>query len=174
MSPTKHLGPALILLALSGCAREGEDVNTRSLGKARRAWDAAGLRDYNLEWTSSGAREGEYRVFVRDGQVRAIYQTAFDRREDRRRETVARPGEPGSFGVEGLFQIIEEELEMAQSDAPFGQPKGTRVVLRFAPDPKLGYPRSFRRDVLGSSGRLAIDVIRFEPNPDATIPPPRT
>jgi hypothetical protein len=36
-------------------------------------------------------------------------------------------------------------------------------VLRFEPDPKLGYPRSYRRDVLGTPQALAIDVVRFEP-----------
>ena len=30
-------------------------------------------------------------------------------------------------------------------------------------DPKYGYPRSYRRDVLGSSMPVAIDVVRFVP-----------
>jgi hypothetical protein len=35
--------------------------------------------------------------------------------------------------------------------------------MRFTPDPKLGYPRSYRRNVLGTSLELAIDVIRLIP-----------
>jgi hypothetical protein len=59
--------------------------------------------------------------------------------------------------------IIDEELAQLDTRAPFGQPKGTKAVLRFAPDPELGYPRSYRRDVLGTPLALAIDVIRLEP-----------
>ena len=38
-------------------------------------------------------------------------------------------------------------------------------MLRFTPDPQLGYPRSYRRDVLGTPQVLAIDVTRFTPRP---------
>ena len=36
-------------LAGAGCGA-GEDVTTRSLANARRTWEAAKIRDYNLEW----------------------------------------------------------------------------------------------------------------------------
>jgi hypothetical protein len=159
--------PLSLALLLAGCAG-GEDLTTRSLRAAQRAWEGAGLRDYDLEWASSGARVGRYRVFVRDGRVRAIYMVQPDGKE-----AVARPAEPRFFGVDGLFQVLEEELDQAQEDAPFGQPRGSRVVLKFTPDPKLGYPRDYRRDVLGGHARLAIDVLRLDPAPPAAIPPPR-
>lgn len=158
---------ALVLLVLAGCAG-GEEVNTRTIRAAERTWKAAGIKDYNLEWTTSGIRENRYRVFVRDGQVRAVYLVQPDGRE-----VVAKPGEPQAFGVEGLFRTIEEELDMALSDAPFGQPKGTRVVLRFTPDPRLGYPSEFHRDVVGGPRGLAIHVVAFNPKPASAIPPPR-
>jgi hypothetical protein len=156
-----------LLLALAGC-HGGEDVTTRSLQAARRTWQQAGLRDYDLEWTSSGARTNHYRVFVRGGQVKAVYMVQPDGRE-----VVAKSAEPRLFGVEGLFDTIEEELNQAQAEHPFGQSKGVRVVLRFNPDPKLGYPRDFHRDVLGTQQRLGIDVLRLDTHPPASIPPPR-
>jgi len=172
MNTNIRRGPAavlgLLVLALPGC-RGGEDVTTRSLRAARRTWEKAGVRDYNLEWTTAGARSNHYRVFVRDGQVRAVYLV-----QPGGKEVVGKPGEPAFFGVDGLFRTIEEELDEAQSDRPFGQPKGTRVVLKFTPDPELGYPRDYRRDVLGSPLRIAIDVIRMDPHPPEAIPPPRT
>ena len=61
--------------------------------------------------------------------------------------------------------IMSDELAQRKSNAPFGQPKGTKSVLRFTPDPKLGYPRSYRRDVLGAPMSLAIDVVRLVPEP---------
>ena len=44
-------------------------------------------------------------------------------------------------------------------------------MLRFTPDPELGYPRRYRRDVLGTPLALAIDVIRFRPEPEPETPP---
>lgn len=159
---------ALALLPLAGCGA-AEEVNTRTLSRARDTWRRARIDDYDLEWTTAGAQTGHYRVFVRDGQVRAIYMV-----RPGGNEVVAKPGAPKLYGVDGLFQILDEELEQAQAENPFGQPKGTRVVLRFEPDPRLGYPREFRRDVLGTRFRLALDVLRLDPNPAGPIPPPRT
>ena len=162
---------ALALLVLSGCSG-GEDVNTRTLSQARARWDAAGIRDYDLEWTTSGDREGHYLVFVRAGEVRRVHAFVEDRRSRTVREIVAKPGDPSYYGVEGLFRIISEEQATAESDPlPFGQPKGTRVLLRFTPDPKLGYPRRYRRDVVGRPKGLALDVIRLDRS-TAPVPPP--
>lgn len=159
---------ALLLIALAGCGvGGGEEVTSRSIARARRLWEQAKIHDYNLEWTTSGARNNRYRVYVRNDEVRSVRMVQPDGSE-----VEGRSAQPRFFGVDGLFQVLEEELEQAQAENPFGQRKGTRVVLRFRPDPKLGYPRSYRRDVLGSSQRLALDVVRLDPNPPAAIPPP--
>ena len=65
--------------------------------------------------------------------------------------------------MDGLFTTIADELAQLKMDRPFDQPKGTKIVMRFSPDPRLGYPRFYRRDVLGTSQALAIDVIRLIP-----------
>jgi hypothetical protein len=148
---------ALWLAALPGCGG-GQDVTPQAIGAARRTWERAGLRDYDLEWTSSGAQNGHYRVFVRGGVVESVRTVLPDGRE-----MEAHTAQPESFGVDGLFQILEEELAQRQADRPFGQPPGTTAVLRFVPDPQLGYPRSYRRDVLGVTKGIAIDVIRLTP-----------
>jgi hypothetical protein len=153
------------LLAFAGCGG-GEDVTARSIAEARRKWDRAGIRNYDLEWTSAGLSRAHYVVTVRDGQVHSIASILSDgRRMD------VHPAEPKFYGVEGLFMIIGDELTQLQMRAPFGQPKGTKAVLRFTPDPELGYPRSYRRDVLGTPLALAIDVIRFRPEPEPEPPP---
>jgi hypothetical protein len=148
---------ALWLAALPGCGG-GQDVTPQALRDARRTWERAGPRDYDLEWTSSGAQNGHYRVFVRGGDVETVHTVLPDGRE-----IEAHSAQPESFGIDGLFQIIEEELAQRQADRPFGQPPGTTAVLRFVPDPRLGYPRSYRRDVLGVPKGIAIDVIRLVP-----------
>ncbi len=153
-----RLALLLVLPMLAGCAG-GQDVTPRAIRDARRLWDRAGIRDYDLEWTSTGLRSSHYRVSVRNGRVESIesvYQG---------KGYPVRPAEPRYYGVDGLFLTIEDELAQLQTAAPFGHAKGTKAVLRFTPDPRFGYPRSYRRDVLGTPQVVALDVTRFAPRP---------
>ena len=63
-----QLALLLVLPMLAGCAG-GQEVTPRAIRDARRLWDRAGIRDYDLEWTSSGLRSSHYRVSVRNGRV---------------------------------------------------------------------------------------------------------
>lgn len=148
----------LLVPTLAGCG--GEDVTTESLARARQRWERAGIEDYTLEWTSSGRANAYYKVAVRGGRVRSVEQVLPDGRT-----VELHPGEPKYFGVDGLFLTIADEYAQLGTDAPFGQPRGTKAVLRFTPDPKYGYPRSYRRDLVGSPMPVAIDVVQFTPDP---------
>ena len=152
------------LLALTGCS-DGEPVTAQSLAKARKVWAQAGIDDYELDWTSSGTNNAYYRVRVRDGQVRTVEQLLPDGRT-----VELHPGEPRYYGVDGLFLTIADEYASLETDHPFGQPKGTKAVFRFTTDPKYGYPRSYRRDVVGATLPVAIDVVRFVPDSPQTKP----
>ena len=153
-----RLALLLALPMLAGCAG-GQDVTPGSIRDARRLWDRAAIRDYDLEWTSTGLRSSHYRVSVRNGRVESIESVY------RGKAYPVRPAEPRYYGVDGLFLTIEDELAQLQTAAPFGHSKGTKAVLRFTPDPRFGYPRSYRRDVLGTPQVLALDVTRFAPRP---------
>jgi hypothetical protein len=144
-----------MISALAGCSG-GESVTPEAIAAARRAWNDAGIRDYDLEWTSSGVNQAHYFVTVRGGVVRKVESVAPDGRKFE-----LHPGEPRFYGVDGLFLTMADELAQLKLDRPFGQPKGTRVAMRFTRDPKLGYPLSYRRDVLGTSQSVAISVIRL-------------
>jgi hypothetical protein len=157
---------ALVLAAFVGCGG-GEDVTPQAIARARRTWEQAKVRDYNLDWASSGLMNGHYRVFVRGGEVKLIYLV-----QPNGREYEVHPAKPELYGVDGLLQVIEDELAQLQSPTPFNQPKGTKAVLRFTTDPKLGYPRTYRRDVLGTPRGVAIDVNRLDLNPPEDLPAP--
>jgi hypothetical protein len=143
--------------ALAGCAG-GVAVTPESIREARARWDRANVRSYDLEWSSAGPRNAQYVVAVRDGRVKTIESITTDGRR-----VVVKPVDTRFYSVDGLFMTIDEELAQLDQPSPFGQPKGTKSVLRFTPDPTYGYPKSYRRDVMGSPVALTIDVNRFTP-----------
>ena len=165
-SLTRRPAIALAILAVAVLAAivflvrhsAGQSVTPAALAAARKAWKEAGIDDYDLEWMASGKMTAHYYVTVRGGQVQKIESIA----PDGRRFEV-HPAEPRFYSVQGLFTTIADELAQLKEAQPFGQPRGTKAVMRFTPDPKLGYPRSYRRNVLGTTQELAIDVIRLLP-----------
>ena len=69
------------------------------------------------------------------------------------------------FGVDGLFRTMDEELAVcSKSETPFGQPKGTKVVMRFQPDDKLGIPTGTTATCWASAS-IAIDVNALSARP---------
>jgi hypothetical protein len=147
---------ALCAVGFFASCSGGQAVTAEAIADAQKIWTGAGILDYDLEWTASGMSSAHYYVTVRRGEVHKVESIAPDGSKHE-----LHPAEPRFFGVDGLFITMADEMAQLKSDRPFGQPKGTKVVMRFAPDSKLGYPRYYRRDVLGTSQGLAIDVVRL-------------
>jgi hypothetical protein len=163
-----HHGLALAALglAIAGCGG-GQEATPGAVQAARQLWSRAGIKDYDLDWTVRGPNNAHYFVTVRDGEVRQIESFRPDGSK-----VPLRSGDAGMFGVDGLFRTIDEELAVcSKAERPFGQPKGTKVVMRFQPDAKLGYPRWYHRDVLGSSASISIDVNALTPVPAGSSRP---
>jgi hypothetical protein len=154
--------PALLLAAV-GCGG-GREVTPESVQAARQLWTRAGIRDYDLDWSVTGNNNAHYLVTVRDSQVRKVELIQPDGRR-----VPGRSGETEMFSVDGLFRTMDVELAVcSKAERPFDQPKGSRVVMRFKPDAKLGYPHWYHRDVLGTSASMAIAVNALTPVPEAT------
>ena len=124
-----------------------------------RAYELMVIADGDLEENNveTVVRWAQEQITARGGEVRKISSILPDGKA-----VEVHPAEPRFYGVEGLFMIIADELAQLGTETPFGQRKGTTAVLRFSPDSRLGYPRRYRRDVLGTPMPLAIDVVRFE------------
>ncbi len=146
-----------MLLIAGGCAG-GQNVTPESVAEAKRVWTQAGIRDYDLDWSVRGPNNAHYSVTVRGGEVRKLESVQRDGRKVELHSADAQ-----TFGVDGLFRTINDELALIQTDRPFDQPKGTRVVMRFQPDARLGYPRWYHRDVMGTSLSIAIEVNSLTP-----------
>jgi Family of unknown function (DUF6174) len=154
------LGLPVLLMATVGCGG-GQDATPEAVRSAKQLWERAGIRDYDLDWSVTGTNNAHYFVTVRGGEVRKVEMVGRDGGK-----SPSNSHETSFFSVDGLFHTIDEELAVcSKSEMPFGQPKGTKIVMRFQPDGKLGYPHWYRRDVLGSSASMAIDVIALIPVP---------
>ena len=143
---------AALLTCAIGCAG-GETVTPEAVDLARRLWTKASIRDYDLDWTVRGRNNAHYLATVRDGEVRKLKSIAPNGATGE-----LRPVDREYYSVDGLFRTMADDLAMLNSDRPFGEPKGTKVVMRFQPDSRLGYPHFYRRDVLGTSLSISIEV----------------
>ena len=152
-----RLGILTMLIMTVGCGG-GENVTPEAIAQSKRLWTQSDIQDYDLEWSIRGPNNAHYLVKVRAGEVRKI---AMFQRDGSQVELHS--AKPESFGVDGLIRTIDEELATVKTDRPFDQPKGTRVVMRFQPDAKLGYPHWYHRDVLGTELSIAIEVHSLTP-----------
>lgn len=157
------LGMVAILGSALGCAG-GQEVTPEALEAARGLWKHAGIRDYDLEWRTSGASTNHYYATVHGGMV---YKVELIQPDGSRTDGT---GDPRFYSVEGLFLTIANELAQLKTDRPFGQAKGTKFVMRFKADSKLGYPHWYRRDVMGTTQGIRIDVIRLIPTSPTSTP----
>ena len=155
-------GILTIVGAVSGCAG-GQQATPEALEQAKQLWAKAGIRDYELEWTVAGGQTNHYVVLVRNGEVRQIEAILPDGTRTSRKIPDNR-----YYSVDGLFRTIADELAQLKTDHPFDRPAGTQVVMRFKPDPKLGYPHWYHRDVMGTSLSIAIDVVKLVPEKSTT------
>jgi Family of unknown function (DUF6174) len=155
-----------ILGSAFGCGG-GKEVAPEAIAAAKRLWTNAGIRDYDLElnWSTSGMNTAHYVITVHAGTVQKVESIQPDGRR-----IVLVPGAAKYYSVDGLFLTIADELAQMQTDRPFNQPKGTKVVMRMETDPKLGYLHWYRRDVMGASQGARIDVIRLTPTAPAKAP----
>ena len=91
-------------------------------GRGRtKNWAAAGIRNYDLEWTASGASSAHYFVTVRGGEVRKVEAVAPDGRKYE-----LHPAEPRFFGVDGLFTTIAESWPSSSRIGRSASPRGPR------------------------------------------------
>jgi hypothetical protein len=145
--------------AANGCGG-GQEVTPEAIDQAKQLWTKAGIHDYDLEWTVAGAQTYHYYVSVRGGEVRTVESILADGRR-----IVLKSFDARYFSVDGLFLTMADYVALLKKDESAGESKVAQVVMRFKPDPKLGYPQWFRRDVMGSTQALAIDVVKLVPEP---------
>ncbi len=131
------------------------ELTEEGLRAAELRWQQNRPSDYNLTVELGGARPGTIRLEVRGGRV--VTAPTLDGTPIQGRHAWE------TWTIDGQFGTIYRELELAAD--PQGQmrlERGARLVLRAEFDSRIGYPRRFRRYVLGHGPEVRWDVTRFE------------
>ena len=141
---------AALILAVPYFPGRTDPVTRERLDEARKLWLKAKVKNYDLDLETRGAQSGRYHVEVRDGQLATITRNG----------TTADPAAGEYWTVDGLFRVIEEELDAAEQ--PDGAAFGARsqVWLRARYDSRLGFPIRFVREVKPASGPSPTGYVR--------------
>jgi len=116
---------------------------------AYRRWQEHAPSGYSLKVRIGGAREADVVVEVRDDRVETMTYNGIVPRTASARE---------AWTVVSMFDWLDRELEMADE---LDQP--ARTTLRAGFDPHFGYPRVYRRLMLGDRPSVHWEVTHFEP-----------
>jgi hypothetical protein len=140
--------------SIAGCSG-GEDVTDERIAAARNLWASAGIRDYDLEYTTAPAN-GHFLVTVRDGTVEKVeaVQEGGARNE-------LHPAATRYYSIDGLFTTIADELAQRKKPRPFDLPPDSTILMKFKTNPEFGYPEWYRRDIMGASRSARIDVLKL-------------
>lgn len=153
-TPTRLRCAALAFLAMGGCAK-GDPLTAKAIDAAEARWRAAPMGAYRmrLEITGDRIEEGEFVVEVRDSVVASVTRNgeSITTRDD-------------FYTVDGLFDMLRQELEMAAQPQLFWQqPTNSRIYQRALFDEKSGYCRRYLRSVTGTQHNIVITVEALEP-----------
>lgn len=119
---------------------------------AQARWEAAAIRDYDLELEVEGGQHGKYRVTVRGGAPTAVL----------RNDQPVPERTWHYWTVPGLFKIMaEDQAGLDDPQRVFQAPPGAKVVLQAEFDSQLGYPARYRRAVLETGNETSWQVTRF-------------
>lgn len=125
-----------------------EKLSAEALASARRRWEAAGVRDYDMTFRMHGSL---YEVACRDGIVGRMLVNG------RSPETV----DASAYTVDGLFRVLEQELD-AIAEAAAGGPAGQGgVMARVRFHPALGYVERYVRGGGGMGRSASIELLSF-------------
>lgn len=149
---SKFLLPAALLL-IFGCSRL-EPLTPGLLVQAEQKWKASRSDFYRLVIEMSGDRveKGRFEVMVRSGEVVTL----------RRNGLVIVPDRGQDYSMEGLFQVLRQELGLSEKPAMLGAPPGYSVYTTVQFDEQTGRLIHYRRTVGGAANSIEIKVLEFE------------
>lgn len=142
-----------MLLLNVACSRMSM-LTPEILSQAESKWMAHRPGYYRLVIQISGDRveTGKFEVIVRSGQVISL----------RRNGMVITPGSSQDYSMDGLFQMLKQELGLAEKPAILGAPPGYSIYMNARFDPETGRLIRYQRTVGGTSNTIDIQVTEYE------------
>lgn len=130
-------------------------LTREALDAAVARWQQAGPANYDLDLVLAGAQTGNLHIEVRNGDVT---QMTRDGKAPVQRRTW------DFWSVPNQIAMMDEDLSAAEGDPQraFGVADRGQIVLQAEFDPELGFPRRYRRQVLGTSNTIEWRVTAFK------------
>ena len=82
----------------------------------------------------------------------------------KRNGLVLRPNAGQDYSMDGLFHMLEQEIDLAERPATLGAPEGYSVYLNARFDEMTGRLIRYRRIVGGASNSIEVNVVEFRTN----------
>lgn len=120
-----------------------------ALAQARQRWQRAGIRSYYLKYRMHGSL---YQVEVKDSLVVDIMVNG----------QVLSIAQPGAYSIDGLFDVLEMELENLSDISRSIESSATKVVARVRFNTRHGYPERYVRGG-GAAANATLEMIDFRP-----------
>jgi hypothetical protein len=146
------IGLLILLVWVLVMARESmPPLTSESLEAAMARWEAEGPENYDLEMMLRGREHGTIQLEVRGGEPTAM----------RRNGVVPQRRTWEYWTIPEQFAMIERELT-GDPRQLFGVANRSQVILHAEFDPQLGYPRRYRRQVLGADQEIHWEIVKFQ------------
>ena len=151
----KRRSVLLTALLIGGCSRL-DTLTPEILDQAEQNWKAHQPAAYRLVIEMSGDRveTGRFEAAIRSGEVVSL----------RRNGLVIMPGRGQDYSMDGLFQMLKQELGLAGKPAMLGAPPGYSVYPQTRFDDNTGRLIRYRRSVGGTSNAIEVKVLDYAEN----------
>jgi len=141
---------ALFVWAFTAGGCRMQTLTADAIAHAHAKWTAASLSDYDLVIQLDSLKLA---VTVRADHVTRIEGI----------DANLNVGRPDDYSIEGLFDVLELELQAHQNPADSSRPGTPHALMRVRFDPQYGYPEHYLRSSGGPTGTHEFKVLSFRP-----------
>ena len=144
----------VIALLITGCSGL-QPLTEGALVQAEERWRSNEPGSYRVLVEMNGERvePGVFEALVRGGQVVSLKRNGQAILSDRGQD----------YSLQGLFDILRQELALAEQPQLLGAPEGYAAHLLVRFDLKTGRLVRYRRTVAGTNNNVEIVVLEYEP-----------
>jgi uncharacterized protein DUF6174 len=133
-------------------------VTRENFDAARRRWERAGVRDYDLEYRKKGSATGSFQVQVRNGKAISVIM------DDHQLDRTSNPKLYDYQTMSAMFDDLETFLDLAS------KPGATPSILRARFDPVDGHIIRYIYSVTGTPQKVEVGV-RLQRVEPSNLPP---